>query len=53
MISVAREGYPIILGATAVVVGLFAVALRMRSWPMWLGALAATLATLLLAWSYR
>lgn len=49
----AREGYPAILGATTAVVVLFAAALRLRSWSVWLLALAATVVTLVIAWSYR
>jgi hypothetical protein len=49
----AREGYPVILGATTTVVVLFAVALRLRSWSVWLVALAATVGTLVISWRFR
>ena len=49
----AREGYPAILGATTAAVVLFAVALRLRSWVVWLLALAATVITLVISWGYR
>jgi hypothetical protein len=48
-----REGYPVILGATTAVVLLFAAALRLRSWSVWLMALAATVGTLVISWRYR
>lgn len=49
----AREGYAFILGAAAVVVIAFAMALRLRSWPLWLGALMLTIVALGVAWSFR
>jgi hypothetical protein len=48
-----REGYPAVLSATTLAVVLFAAALRLRSWSMWLTALAATVTTLVIAWWYR
>lgn len=48
-----REGYPIVLSATALAAVLFAAALRLRSWSVWLAALAATVTTLVIAWRYR
>ena len=49
----AREGYPYILGAAALVVVTFAMALRMRSWQLWLFAFMLTVGTLCVAWFYR
>lgn len=49
----AREGYPFILGATAIAVALFAAALRFRSWPLWLGAFVVTILALWVAWFFR
>lgn len=49
----AREGYPFILGAAALAVLMFALALRMRSWPLWLAALAITIIALWVAWFFR
>ncbi len=48
-----REGYSAMLSSTAMAVVLFAAALRLRSWSMWLTALAATVTTLVIAWWYR
>lgn len=50
---IVREGYPVILGAMTAAVVLFAAALRLRSWPVWLMALAATVGTLIISWRYR
>ena len=49
----AREGYPLMLGTAALALVLFAAALRLRSWPLWLLAFAATIAALGIAWSFR
>lgn len=49
----AREGYPFIIGAAALAAVMFAVALRMRSWPLWLAALALTIIALWVAWFFR
>lgn len=49
----AREGYPFILGAAALAAIVFALALRIRSWPMWLVAFAVTVAALTTAWVFR
>jgi hypothetical protein len=50
---VEREGYPYIIGAAALAAAVFAVALRQRSWTLWLIAFALVLLTLGVAWSYR
>lgn len=49
----AREGYPFMLGTAALAVVLFAIALRLRSWPIWLLAFVATIVSLWMAWSFR
>lgn len=49
----AREGYPFILGAAAFAAVAFAMALRLRSWPLWLTALTLTIVALGVAWSFR
>lgn len=49
----AREGYPFILGAAALAAIAFAMALRLRSWPLWLVALLLTVIALCVAWSFR
>jgi uncharacterized membrane protein AbrB (regulator of aidB expression) len=49
----AREGYPLMLGTAAFAVVLFALALRARSWPLWLLAFVVTIVALGLAWSLR
>lgn len=41
------------LAAFAVVIALFALALRGRSWTLWLAGYAATVLTLALAWRSR
>ncbi|MGV3707900.1 MAG: hypothetical protein ACO1Q7_03600 [Gemmatimonas sp.] len=48
-----REGYLYIFGATLLAAVAFAMALRLRSWPLWLVALAITIGALLVAWSFR
>lgn len=45
----ARDGYPFMLGATALAAVAFAIALRMRSWPVWLLAFALTVLALALS----
>ena len=49
----AREGYPFILGAAAFAAITFAMALRLRSWPLWLVAIALTVVALCVAWFFR
>lgn len=49
----AREGYPFIIGAAALAALLFAAALRMRSWPLWLAAFLVTVIALWVAWFFR
>ncbi|MES2525408.1 MAG: hypothetical protein V4617_22145 [Gemmatimonadota bacterium] len=49
----AREGYPYLLGAAAAAALVFAIALRARSWSLWLLAFALTVGTLGTAWVFR
>ncbi|MBC8088301.1 MAG: hypothetical protein H7Z40_13615 [Phycisphaerae bacterium] len=49
----AREGYPFILGAAALAAITFGVALRMRSWQLWLFAFLLTVIALSVAWFFR
>lgn len=49
----AREGYPYILGAALIAAIAFAMALRLRSWPLWLVAMVLTLVALWVAWLFR
>jgi phosphatidylserine decarboxylase len=49
----AREGYPFMLGATALAAALFALALRQRSWTIWLAAFFALVIALWVAWFFR
>ena len=48
-----REAYPYLLGTVALAVLLYAAALRMRSWPIWLLAFAMTIGALCAAWYLR
>lgn len=48
-----REGYPYLLGIGAAAALMFALALRARSWPLWLLAFALTVGTLGTAWVFR
>ncbi len=45
----ARDGFPFMLGATVLAALAFALALRMRSWPLWLLAFALTVLALCLS----
>jgi hypothetical protein len=47
------EGSSLLLGVTLVAVLLYAAALKLRSWPLWLAAFACTLAALVVAWEQR
>ncbi|HEY0972405.1 MAG TPA: phosphatidylserine decarboxylase family protein [Gemmatimonadales bacterium] len=49
----AREGLALILGATLIAIGAYAVALNRRSWPLWLLAFALTLVALWVAYFFR
>jgi phosphatidylserine decarboxylase len=49
----AREGYPFFLSTLAVAAALFALALRQRSWPLWLIAFVVLIVGLWMAWFFR
>ncbi|MCU0634672.1 MAG: phosphatidylserine decarboxylase, partial [Gemmatimonadaceae bacterium] len=49
----AREGYPFILGSSALAITLFVLALRLRSWPLWLVAFVVTVLAVWVAWFFR
>ena len=49
----AREGYPFMLGTAALAIMLFALALRMRSWSLWLLAFVVTIVAIWMAWFFR
>lgn len=47
------EGYPLIYSALAIAVIVFLMALRRRSWPLWLGGLVWAVGVVAIAWHYR
>ena len=49
----AREGYPFMVGAAALAAALFALALRQRSWPLWMAAFLMLVIALWVAWFFR
>lgn len=49
----AREGLALILGATIIAAGAYAVALNRRSWPLWLLAFLLTIVALWVAYFFR
>ena len=49
----AREGLALILGATVIAAGAYAVALNRRSWPLWLLAFLLTIVALWVAYFFR
>ncbi len=49
----AREGTALIVVATLIAAGTFAVALGRRSWPLWLVALALVIVALAVAYYFR
>ena len=48
-----RDGLPFVVGATGVALLAFVLALRVRSWPLWLVGFASLLVALGLAWIFR
>ena len=48
-----QEGYPYLLAAAVVTAVAFALALRLRSWPLWLLAFLLSVGTLCVAWYLR
>lgn len=53
MIRFAREGYPFLIGATVLAVIAFTLALRLRSWPLWLAAFGFVVLALSVSWYFR
>jgi hypothetical protein len=49
----AAEGHLLIIASVGVSALVFALALCLRSWPVWLAGLACTVGALLIAWQYR
>lgn len=49
----ASEGYPFVIGAVALAVIAFVLALRLRSWPLWLVAFAMLVVAILSGWVFR
>lgn len=49
----AAEGHLLMLGSVGVGALVFALALRLRSFPVWLAGLACMVAAVLIAWHYR
>jgi membrane protein implicated in regulation of membrane protease activity len=49
----AAEGHLLMLGSVGVSALVFALALHLRSWPVWLAGLACTVGAVLIAWQYR
>jgi hypothetical protein len=52
-VNFAPEGYPFIIAATVLAVITYGLALRLRSWPLWLAAFGFTVAALLCSWIFR
>ncbi len=48
-----QEGYPYLLAAAVLTAVAFALALRLRSWPLWLLAFLLSVGTLCVAWYLR
>lgn len=49
----ASEGYPFVIGAVALAVIAFVLALRLRSWPLWLVAFTMLVVAIVAAWVFR
>jgi len=49
----AREGWPFIAGALVLTIAAYALALTLRSWPLWLVAFVITILTLWCAYFFR
>jgi phosphatidylserine decarboxylase len=52
-VNFAREGYPFIAIATLLAAAAFALALRLRSWPLWLAAFVLTIVAIWVAYFFR
>ncbi len=51
--SFSREAYPLLITAVVLAVLTFGLALRVRSWPMWLAAYGLLVLALVIAWFAR
>ncbi len=49
----ASNGYLMMFGSLALLVLVFAAALRLRSWPLWLAGVALTVASIAVFWVFR
>lgn len=49
----AREGYAFMIGVALLAAIAFVLALRLRSWSLWLAAFTITVIALCVAWSFR
>ncbi len=49
----ASEGYPFVIGAVALAVIAFVLALRLRSWPLWLVAFSLLVTAIVAGWIFR
>lgn len=47
------EGYPFLVGMTLLAAVTFVLALRLRSWPLWLAAFGFVLLAIVVAWYFR
>jgi phosphatidylserine decarboxylase len=52
-VNFAREGYPFIIGSFVITAGLYAAAVRFRSWPLWFAAFVFTILSLWVAYFFR
>ncbi len=51
--NVARDGVSLVLVATILAAGTFALALKLRSWSVWLAAFVLLLVALTFAWTTK
>lgn len=49
----AREGFPFMIGSALLAAVVFGLALRLRSWPVWLAAFALAVISLCVSWAFR
>jgi len=52
-VSFSREAYPLLITAVVLAALTFALALRVRSWPIWLAAYGLLILSLIIAWFAR
>ncbi len=53
MNGLAPEGYAYVVGLTLLAALVFLAALRLRSWPLWLGAFSLLILALCASWYFR